>query len=458
MTKDKKQRVVFLFYHGLSHIIAIINLARILERTDYEVYFAGAEFFREYISRQGFKFKPLKSVPFGLGFETWVRTVEKRKYIHLSALHDRITDRLYTEREVDLYWMLEELQPSFIFIDSRQTTDFIVLYRHLKDRQIKVAITNAMLPATTGLGRPPLNSEVFPDNQDAVKKAIDAMRWHQLKTLWKKRFFHGGYDDVTLINRRLKKNHIPAYYVSKAPSLLNFAVKNIDEFIIAPREFDFPDSLVEPRYHFIGFMTNEIDNAVSQTDFISSWPGILHLRQTQNSKIIFCSFGTIQPKDTGQIGLFLKRLMRVSTRRQYILIIAARGLQTSVEMSADSDNVHIFNFVPQLQVLKHADVFITHGGLNSIREAIYTEVPMLLCPVHPEYDPIGNAARIAYHQLGLRGKAATDTEDDIAQKLDELLSNPLYKRNIRKLKVRDLQQYTPGNFMQKLASIAPLSI
>ncbi|HYI79009.1 MAG TPA: nucleotide disphospho-sugar-binding domain-containing protein, partial [Chryseolinea sp.] len=151
-----------------------------------------------------------------------------------------------------------------------------------------------------------------------------------------------------------------------------------------------------------------------------------------------------------------KRLMQVSARRQYILIIAARGLQTSVEKSAD--NVHLFNFVPQLQVLKYADVFITHGGLNSIREAIHTEVPMLLYPVHPEYDPIGNAARIAYHQLGLRGKAATDTEDDIAQKLEELLSNPLYKRNIRKLKVQDLQQYTPGNFMQKLASIAPLSI
>ena len=32
MTKGKKQRVVFLFYHGLSHIIAILNLARILER------------------------------------------------------------------------------------------------------------------------------------------------------------------------------------------------------------------------------------------------------------------------------------------------------------------------------------------------------------------------------------------------------------------------------------------
>ena len=93
-----KQRVVFLFYHGLSHVIAILNLARILEHNGYEVYFAGAEFFRQYVLSQGFKFKGLKSVPFGLGFEKWVRTIEKEKYIYWSALRDRITIG-YTQSE-----------------------------------------------------------------------------------------------------------------------------------------------------------------------------------------------------------------------------------------------------------------------------------------------------------------------------------------------------------------------
>jgi hypothetical protein len=79
-----KQRVVFLFYHGLSHVIAILELARILERNGYDVYFAGAEFFHQYVLSQGFKFKRLKSVPFGLGFEKWVRTIEKEKYIYWS--------------------------------------------------------------------------------------------------------------------------------------------------------------------------------------------------------------------------------------------------------------------------------------------------------------------------------------------------------------------------------------
>jgi hypothetical protein len=386
-----------------------------------------------------------------MGFETWARTIEKEKFPRLSALRDRATDRLNNEREVDLYWMLEELHPSFVFIDSRQTTDFIVLYRHLRDRKIKVAILHAMLPATTGLSRPPLNSDVFPDDQYALTKAIHKVKWHQRITMWKKKLMHCGFDDGYLIKRRLKKNQIPEHYISHDFSLLKFPVRNLDEFVIAPREFDFPNSASEPRQHFIGFMTNEMYPA--ENEYTNARRTILRLRKNENFKIIFCSFGTITPNDSGVIFSFIKKLIQVSARNNYILVVTAKGVPPDIA----SDRVYIFDFVPQLQVLEDADVFITHGGLNSIREAVHTEVPMLLYPIHPEYDPIGNAARIAYHRLGLRGNAVDDTENEIDEKIKELLSNPLYKRNIRNLKKQDAM-YTPANFLTKLNAINALSM
>ena len=452
-----KHRVVFLFYHGLSHVIAILNIARILERNGYEVYFAGAEFFRQYVLSQGFKFKGLKSVPFGLGFEKWVRTIEKEKYIYWSALHDRISDRIYIEREVELYWVLEEVRPSFVFIDSRQATDFIILYRHLKDMKIKIALIHAMLPATVGQGRPPLNSDVFPNDEDAVKKAIQRMKWTQFKTRCQKKIIHWGFDDQFLINRRLKKNTIPQYYIDESPGLLNFSLKNMDEFIIAPREFDFPNPIAS-RQHYVGFMTNEAFNDKPETDYANALPIISDLKQNKNRRLILCSFGTIEPNDSRVIFSFIRKLIQVSLRKNYILVIALNAKQKDIMKLAVKGDVYIFNFVPQLQVLKDADLFITHGGLNSIREAINAEVPMLLYPVHPEFDPIGNAARIEYHRLGLRGNAATDSDDEIDAKINELLSNPLYKKNIQELKQVDSHQYTAGHFMQKLNSISPLSI
>ena len=453
-----KQRVVFLFYHGLSHVIAILELARILERNGYEVYFAGAEFFHEYVLSQGFKFKGLKSVPFGLGFEKWVRTIEKEKYIYWSALRDRISDRLYTEREVELYWMLEEVRPNFVFIDSRQATDFIILHRHLKDMRIKIALIHSMLPATVGHGRPPLNSDVFPNDDDGVQKAIQRMKCTQFKTRWQKKFFHWGFDDQFLIKRRLKKNAIPQHYIDKAPGLLNFSLKNVDEFVIAPREFDFPNPTIESYQHYIGFMTNKTFNDKPETDYDNVWPIISNLKQNKNKRLILCSFGTIEPKDCTVIFSFLRKLIQVSLKRSHILVIALKAKHEDIMKLTVKGDVFIFNFVSQVQVLKEADLFITHGGLNSIREAINAEVPMLLYPVHPEFDPIGNAARIVYHQLGLRGKAATNIDDEIDAKINELLSNPLYKKNIQKLKQRDSQHYTAEHFMQKLNSVSTLSI
>ncbi|MBQ7849555.1 MAG: hypothetical protein IJ343_07540 [Clostridia bacterium] len=55
-------------------------------------------------------------------------------------------------------------------------------------------------------------------------------------------------------------------------------------------------------------------------------------------------------------------------------------------------NIHAFSGVPQVQVLSHADVFLTHCGMNSVNEAIACGVPMVAMPF--VNDQPGNAARL----------------------------------------------------------------
>src|SRR5690606_16141354 len=62
------------------------------------------------------------------------------------------------------------------------------------------------------------------------------------------------------------------------------------------------------------------------------------------------------------------------------------------------DNVLVLARAPQLWLLPRAAAFITHGGINSVLEAIRTETPMLVVP--QGYDQPGNAARVAFHGAG----------------------------------------------------------
>jgi zeaxanthin glucosyltransferase len=452
-----KQRIVFLFYHGLGHINAFLKVGQILGDANYEVYFAGNGFFQNYILLQNVKFYLLKTHPFGMGFESWVNTKKKKKYVYLSALQDRITDSLYKEREVELFWLLEELKPSIVLIDSLQATDFIVLYSRLKNRNIKVAMVHTMLPAHVIPGLPPLNSDVLPDDKAAVGKAIKKMKLTQLRKTWFKKLTWLGFDDRFIIHRRIKQNSIPQNFITTSLSLLNFSVSHVDEFILAPREFNFPDFTPAITHHYIGFMTSFDRKNISDPDLSRKMAHIFDLKKNKNLKLIYCSFGTIEPKKKKAMLSFLKKLFQVDTDESYLLLISLNSDQKDIDGLTVHENIYIFKSLPQLEILRHADLFITHGGLNSIKESIWAGVPVLVYPIHPEYDPNGNAARVVYHGLGLRGKATSDTPDEIKEKIKELLFNSCYTKSIQDLKRKD-SLYTREKFLEMVDALKFFSL
>ena len=78
---------------------------------------------------------------------------------------------------------------------------------------------------------------------------------------------------------------------------------------------------------------------------------------------------------------------------------------------------------------------ITHGGINTITECVFCEVPMLVYPLSLHWDQPGNSARVVYHGLGLRGKIEKDSAKTISQKLNQLKNNYVYyKENVKTMK------------------------
>jgi UDP:flavonoid glycosyltransferase YjiC (YdhE family) len=61
-------------------------------------------------------------------------------------------------------------------------------------------------------------------------------------------------------------------------------------------------------------------------------------------------------------------------------------------------HVHLVDHVPQPLLLETCDLFLTHGGYNSVREAIRAGVPMVVAP--RQNDGPHNARRVAEFGLG----------------------------------------------------------
>lgn len=107
------------------------------------------------------------------------------------------------------------------------------------------------------------------------------------------------------------------------------------------------------------------------------------------------------------------------------------------ELRSKSENVLTSSWLPQADILAHPSLrlFITHGGLNSIQEAIDREVPMLIIPL--TYDQPGNAAEMVDKGVACTLDLNTLSEGSLRDAISELMK-PRYMQNIRRLR-RHLQ-------------------
>ncbi len=161
--------------------------------------------------------------------------------------------------------------------------------------------------------------------------------------------------------------------------------------------------------------------------------------------------GTWQPPENGLPLVYasLGTLFNSWTEFYVMLGQAVKGLPINLLTSIGSnikpedlgelpENMTVASFLPQLEVLQHTDLFITHAGTGSVMEAIYFGVPMLGIPQMDEQ--ILTAVHIEKNGLG---KAIIGNENVTVEGLRKLiiqmLENPQYKRTLQEFK-KDMEE------------------
>jgi len=91
--------------------------------------------------------------------------------------------------------------------------------------------------------------------------------------------------------------------------------------------------------------------------------------------VLYASLGTVFNADPRLLSRFATALAPLGGT-----VVVATGRTDPAALGPLPGNVLARRWVPQPQVLARAALFLTHGGMNSVNEALYAGVPMLVVP------------------------------------------------------------------------------
>ena len=109
---------------------------------------------------------------------------------------------------------------------------------------------------------------------------------------------------------------------------------------------------------------------------------------------------------------------------QNLGVIISCGKSTNIELLGTlPDNIQVFPYVNQLEVLSRADAFISHCGMNSVSESLYMATPIVLYPQTAEQKAV--ARRVAEINAGT--ELRDDSIESIRSAVVEIINNNTYK-------------------------------
>ncbi|MGE3277356.1 MAG: glycosyltransferase [Vicinamibacterales bacterium] len=121
--------------------------------------------------------------------------------------------------------------------------------------------------------------------------------------------------------------------------------------------------------------------------------------------LAYVSLGTIYGGDVG----LLRRVSAHLDAAGWQVIVSLGSPDTSVGDGWPS-GVRVFPFVDQLSILKEASLVVTHGGLQTVTEALAHGVPMIVLPLDVDQHVVARRAVHAGAAIVLDPKTTTDAE------------------------------------------------
>nr|XP_018917928.1 PREDICTED: UDP-glucuronosyltransferase 2B31-like [Bemisia tabaci] len=151
-----------------------------------------------------------------------------------------------------------------------------------------------------------------------------------------------------------------------------------------------------------------------------------HIMDTAEKGVVYFAFGSVV-KASLLCNMTVQAFLTVFKELGQIILWKSDMNHTAFDIPK---NVYIRDHFDQISILAHPNcvLFITHGGVSSMMEAIRYAIPIIGVPFFSDQD--NNVANAQHFGYGLRLPYSNVTEESLRWAIQTVLRDPRFKKNI----------------------------
>lgn len=207
------------------------------------------------------------------------------------------------------------------------------------------------------------------------------------------------------LGRRLRRQH-----GVKGPGLtgLVFGRSNLN-IVYTSRLFQPFAETFDDRFHFVG-PTLDLARDAPPSETMRAQAAVVHV-----------SLGTLFNADAA----FYRNCFDAFRDMDVEVIMSIGSNVSAASLGPPPANVSVRAHVPQLDVLRRASAFVTHGGMNSVSESLYFGVPLVVIPQMGEQETVGR--RVEELGAGLYLAKADATAAHLRASVERVLADGRFR-------------------------------
>ena len=432
--------------HG--HYNGSVALSQLLKKSGHSIYYACTGEFQQKLNTlniNSFVIDPFIIPPYKIELKekgTIRFLIESIAGIFNDKKPEHIEDRIKVYDE-----MVVKIKPDLIILDEHHAYKSIFYWKYsIPQVTIQTALSPDYAPSI-----PPCHSTHVP--QDSVASRL------YISHLWQKHKIISGIE--VFLNKLLslgknsgkyysifaKKYSFPFKQELITPRSLGIRFRHIPSMVIPPEAFDFPGTQNRNLFFVGPIHTKNVSKQIIESRLKSVIDEVSNEKiRNPHIKLIYCSLGTVTGNHLKICTRFFNSIAQVCTNNPDFRIILSVGTSFNVsDITSIPNNLYVFDNVPQLALLENCDIIINHGGINTIVECVMAEKPMVVYPLSLEWDQNGCAARVIFHNIGVKGVIRRARPKSIETLLKKVIDKEdFYIKNVRELKskFKDKSSYT----------------